>query len=276
MFVSVALSFTLLFVSDGFRFVAKPNRISSLSMSTIERPLISNMPKMSPLNGKALNILEKNVPSLSEVKAIIPKDVFEKNTALSLAYAGLDLLITGACAFLGAKYILPMGFTSPKAIASWVGYAVVTGTAAIGMWVTAHECGHGAFSNNRKLQDFVGYLFHSALLVPYFSWQRSHAVHHANTNHVIDGETHVPVIKDFSGKAILNKFLGKSIGTFTWGVSQTLAHLLFGWPAYLLFGKTGGSSRGITNHFLPFPLTKPPNPSKELFASAKNKLGKIQ
>jgi len=30
--------------------------------------------------------------------------------------------------------------------------------------------------------------------VPYFSWQRSHALHHANTNHISDGETHVPPI----------------------------------------------------------------------------------
>ena len=39
----------------------------------------------------------------------------------------------------------------------------------------------------------MGYLLHSALLVPYFSWQRSHAVHHSRTNHVDEGETHVPM-----------------------------------------------------------------------------------
>ena len=28
--------------------------------------------------------------------------------------------------------------------------------------------------------------------MPYFSWQRSHAVHHNRTNHITEGETHVP------------------------------------------------------------------------------------
>ena len=55
------------------------------------------------------------------------------------------------------------------------------------MQVVAHECGHGAFSNNLLVQDTVGYILHSALLVPYFSWQRSHAVHHSRTNHLEEG-----------------------------------------------------------------------------------------
>eukprot|EP01041_Mallomonas_annulata_P001824 gene1824-3534_t len=263
-------------VANAFHMHA-PKRVISRTtvMSSVAIPEASktyNIPQMSPLNGKALEILNVKVPSLSEVKAIIPKDCFVKDTPLSMAYAGLDLICTGACLFLGSKFLLPMGFTTLPAIASWVGYAVVTGTVAIGMWVTAHECGHGAFSDNRKLQDAVGFLFHSALLVPYFSWQRSHAVHHANTNHVVDGETHVPVISKASGKTILRKIMGRRLSDFVWGVSQVIAHLVFGWPAYLLFGKTGGSSRGVTNHFIPFPLTKPPNPARELFLGAKQKI----
>lgn len=43
---------------------------------------------------------------------------------------------------------------------AWIAYAVACGTAATGAWVVAHECGHGAFSNNRKLQDAVGFVLH--------------------------------------------------------------------------------------------------------------------
>ncbi len=64
----------------------------------------------------------------------------------------------------------------------------------MGFWVIAHECGHGAFSKNKVLETTIGYLLHSLLLVPYFSWQRSHAVHHRFTNNVTNGETHVPLV----------------------------------------------------------------------------------
>ena len=57
------------------------------------------------------------------------------------------------------------------ALPLWVAYALVTGTVAMGLWVLAHECGHGAFSENRTLQDAVGYILHTALLVPCFSAQ---------------------------------------------------------------------------------------------------------
>lgn len=43
---------------------------------------------------------------------------------------------------------------------AWIAYAVVCGTVATGAWVVAHECGHGAFSNNKTLQDSVGFILH--------------------------------------------------------------------------------------------------------------------
>lgn len=42
------------------------------------------------------------------------------------------------------------------------------------------------------MNGLVGWTFHSILLVPYFSWAFSHAKHHRRTNHLVDGETHIP------------------------------------------------------------------------------------
>ena len=88
-----------------------------------------------------------------------------------LSYIPLSHLVFSS----GIKFILPLLNRATNPIVRNLAvalYSVITGTVAIGMWVTAHEAGHGAFSDNRKLQDFIGYLFHSVLLVPYYSWQR--------------------------------------------------------------------------------------------------------
>ena len=131
----------------------------------------------------------------------------------------------------------------------WLLYAVANGTVATGAWVVAHECGHGAFSENKALQDAVGYVLHSLLLVPYFSWQRSHAVHHMRTNHLSEGETHVPKRADIPSGGFgltLKENFGRIFGVF-----NLVAVLGFGWPAYLINGASGGPVRGKTNHFNP-------------------------
>jgi hypothetical protein len=144
---------------------------------------------MSGMNGKAMRVTKADIPTKAQVRKAVPKHCFERDTAKSLMYAAISVAQSAAC--LAAARFIPM-----RRIAAplWLAWAAVTGTVWTGMWVVAHECGHGAFSDNRALQDAVGYVLHSILLVPYFSWQRSHAVHHANTNHITKGETHVPVV----------------------------------------------------------------------------------
>ena len=75
--------------------------------------------------------------------------------------AGLSLLAVG----LGT--LLPL---SAAAIPLWLLYGVTTGTIAMGCWVIAHECGHHAFHPNRRIEGVVGFVLHSILLVPYYSW----------------------------------------------------------------------------------------------------------
>lgn len=273
-------------VSTSDAFTAAPRHIrgslnSRLLQSTAtefkDASFLQNF-ELSGLEGKAL--VSKQFPTLGEVKALMPTETFQKSTAMSLGFAAMDFCTTGLWMFLGIKYMLPVVFSlfatgvaikQFAAIALWMFYSVMGGTFGIGMWVTAHECGHGAFSDDRKLQDFVGYLYHSLWLVPYFSWQRSHAVHHANTNHITDGETHVPPVKqtptDDSKIAFTNLF-GKRLGELLFGSLQIFSHLFIGWPVYLLFGITGGPSRGITNHFIPMQFRKDKSsdePLKELF-----------
>eukprot|EP00529_Nitzschia_sp_RCC80_P022160 CAMPEP_0113483050 /NCGR_PEP_ID=MMETSP0014_2-20120614/23235_1 /TAXON_ID=2857 /ORGANISM="Nitzschia sp." /LENGTH=487 /DNA_ID=CAMNT_0000376587 /DNA_START=166 /DNA_END=1629 /DNA_ORIENTATION=+ /assembly_acc=CAM_ASM_000159 len=233
---------------------------------------------MSGLNGQALKWKDEDYPTALQLRSVIPKDCFEAETNKSLGYLSVSVAATAVCTALGfaCLNILPPEnlLTAPF----WFLYSGVTGTVAMGLWVLAHECGHGAFSNNKTIQDTVGYVLHSLFLVPYYSWQRSHAVHHRYTNHMELGETHVPEFMDPSSSSeaqktegslgrragFLNK-LGSKLGMRAWGVFQSFLHLIIGWPAYLLIGATGGTDRGMTNHYWPDPLTTPKQPKMELF-----------
>jgi len=223
----------------------------------------------SGLKGKALSLRSDDFPKAKELKAVIPKDCFEPETAKSLGYLSVSTIGTALCTAVGVGMLGTIG-TSIFTLPIWTAYAVVTGTVAMGLWVLAHECGHGAFSKNRNLQDAIGFTIHSLMLVPYFSWQRSHAVHHQYTNHMELGETHVPeeYNEDNStfGKrqSLMDKF-GDENGINLFAGIQAFLHLVIGWPGYLLIGATGGPDRGMTNHYYPNPLTTPPNPRKELF-----------
>ncbi len=215
-----------------------------------------NNVRPSGLNGQALEVDLTDVPSMPEIVRVVPERCFTRQTATSLAYLFQTLFIQVIVVFIG--FSIPR---SPGMFPVWVLYSLVSGTTAMGFWVLAHECGHGAFSDNRKLETFIGYVLHSMLLVPYFSWQRSHSVHHRFTNHITDGETHVPLViggdgvhEQAGGENEIESF--KALGRIKFGIFQLITHLFAGWPAYLLFGKTGGPRYGMSNHFWPrFPFS---------------------
>ncbi|XXQ34663.1 Fatty acid desaturase domain-containing protein [Plasmodiophora brassicae] len=191
--------------------------------------------------------LPDDLPTLSDVRRAMPPECFWRSAMRSFVYAIGSVSLTVGCAVL-ACYVLPAPSFSPLSILAWLAYAVVNGTIATGVWVVAHECGHGAFSNQEWLCDTVGFVLHSALLVPYFSWKRSHALHHSRTNHMTLGETHVPPYRrtGFAYERLYNW-----IGHDAFAVFNLVTHLLIGWPMYLLFGATGSPARGKSNHFVP-------------------------
>ncbi|CAK9101876.1 Delta(12)-fatty-acid desaturase (Fatty acid desaturase 2) (Omega-6 fatty acid desaturase [Durusdinium trenchii] len=132
---------------------------------------------------------------------------------------------------------------------------------ATGPWVIGHECGHSAFCEQKWLQTTVGYILHSALMVPYFSWQRSHAVHHSKTNHMTEGETHVP--RPWDANEMRPNAHRLDRGQNFVACIRLVTHLVLGWPAYIIAGATGGPAYGNTNHMWPF--TPFDNGKKQLF-----------
>ncbi|PWA45021.1 plastid delta12-fatty acid acetylenase [Artemisia annua] len=47
-------------------------------------------------------------------------------------------------------------------------------------------------SEYQLVDDIVGFVLHSALFTPYFSWKYSHRSHHANTNSLDNDEVYIP------------------------------------------------------------------------------------
>lgn len=149
---------------------------------------------------------------------------------ISSAYLVWDLLLCCGCFtfFHSIDGYLPMVIHIPL-------YAVTMGTVVMSLWVLAHEAGHGAFSSHRVLNDLVGFVLHTSLLVPYFPWKYTHAKHHKYTNDLVLGETHVPMTREeFEGSVMwmASRYFPSCVGVLT--------RLVIGWPAYLLFGATSG------------------------------------
>jgi omega-6 fatty acid desaturase (delta-12 desaturase) len=199
---------------------------------------------LSRQSGSGEPISADPYPSKAELLGCLPSDLTKFHPLKawgSLAMSvGLSLLAYG----VGTQIPLTL-----NASLLWIVYAVVTGTVAMGCWVIAHECGHNAFHPNRRLETCVGFLLHSVLLVPYFSWVRSHAVHHAHCNHLEGGETHVPP-RDSSTSGRITERLKAQLGPKLFGSLSLINHLLLGWPLYLFLGATGGEDYGSpTSHF---------------------------
>jgi omega-6 fatty acid desaturase (delta-12 desaturase) len=182
----------------------------------------------------------------------------------SLYYLARDTLLAWICYVVFARM--------DNHIPEWIRYTLYSlsmGTVLTGHWVLGHECGHGSFGVTKFQNDLVGYIVHSALLVPYFSWQYSHNKHHKYTNHLIHGETHVPDTKK-GAKMVLNvkRWLDTTFDTEDAFAFVSVAfHLLLGWPLYLWYNFTGGrvdhgmetklDRRGKMDHFRPSSQTMP-------------------
>ncbi|MFQ6651174.1 hypothetical protein Gotur_023491 [Gossypium turneri] len=115
-----------------------------------------------------------------------------------------------------------------------------------GVWVIAHECGHHAFSDYQWVDDTVGLILHSALLVAYFSWKISHRCHHSNTGSMKRDEVFVP--KPKSKLSCFAKYLNNPPGQ----VLSLVVTLTLGWLMYLAFNISGRYYDRLASHYNPY------------------------
>jgi omega-3 fatty acid desaturase (delta-15 desaturase) len=126
--------------------------------------------------------------TLADIRAAIPKHCWEKNVWKSMSFVARDVAIVFGLA-AGAAY-LNNWFV-------WPLYWLAQGTMFWALFVLGHDCGHGSFSNDKNLNNLVGHLTHSSILVPYHGWRVSHRTHHQNHGHVEKDESWHPVRLSF-------------------------------------------------------------------------------
>lgn len=181
--------------------------------------------------------------TLSQLKKAIPPHCFQRSVIRSFSYVVYDLAIVTLVYLLASSCIpnLPLALR----LAAWPIYWAIQGCVLTGVWVVAHECGHHAFSDYSWLDDAVGLVLHSALLVPYFSWKYSHRRHHSNTGSLEKDEVFVP--KPKSGMAWFSKYINNPPGR----VLSLVVTLTLGWPLYLAFNVSGRKYDRFACHFDP-------------------------
>ena len=224
------------------------------------------------------NPLDKDAPALptkGQIKAVIPKECFQRSYFWSMFYLARDFAMAAAFLYATTSLLstdLPTITGNENAlldvavwVLGWFFYAFWMGAIMTGPWVLAHECGHGAFSPSPDFNDVVGFLVHQFLLVPYFAWQYTHAKHHRRTNHLTDGESHVPSTAAENGLGPSHERLSfyavwhEAMGDGAFAAFQVWAHLVVGWPLYLLgLASTGKLKQdgtpldgAVADHFRP-------------------------
>jgi len=180
--------------------------------------------------------------TIGTLRKAIPAHCFERSLVRSMSYLLLDLVGVAVLFYLSTW--IDRLVTNP-----WLAYGVAwplywfwQGAICTGVWVVAHECGHGAFSKWTWVNDLVGLVAHSCLLVPYYSWKHSHRRHHSNTGSVAKDEVFVPC-KDESEVVLMR---------YTWYTMGAVAvQQLLGWPMYLFFNASGREYSRWASHFDP-------------------------
>ncbi|ESA35905.1 fatty acid desaturase [Leptolyngbya sp. Heron Island J] len=143
--------------------------------------------------------------TLKDLKDAIPDYCFEPSTGRSLAYFFLDIGIIAG--LYGIAYSLNSWLFFPL-------FWLMQGTMFWALFVVGHDCGHRSFSKHKWLNNLIGHLSHTPILVPFHGWRISHRTHHANTGNIDTDESWYPISeKDYNemdaiGRAIrFNLFL---------------------------------------------------------------------
>ncbi|KAH8769700.1 fatty acid desaturase-domain-containing protein [Hyaloscypha finlandica] len=205
-------------------------------------------PKHLDLHG---NEFELPTFTMKEIHDAIPPHCFKPSVLRSMAYVVRDYFYLSTLIYLAVTYI-PLLPNVYLRFAAWVAYTTVQGFVFTGIWILAHECGHGGFSKHKKLNYTMGLIMHSFLLVPFHSWRISHSQHHKATGNIDKDTAFVPHTRESwvktncgqNAKTNMIEFAELAEDSPIVALWHDIVHQLFGWPGYLLCNLTGQKYQG--------------------------------
>lgn len=159
-----------------------------MAITMTQEPERPHAPQHVDLYG---NVFEVPSFTMKQIHDAIPAHCFRPSIARSMSYVVRDYVLLGSLTWAVYVYtpLLPSAFL--RGIVYGL-YTVAAGMVMTGIWILAHECGHGAFSRSKTLNNVAGFLLHSSLLVPYYSWKISHSHHHKATGDLQRDTVYVP------------------------------------------------------------------------------------
>ncbi|EGW32466.1 uncharacterized protein SPAPADRAFT_61534 [Spathaspora passalidarum NRRL Y-27907] len=185
------------FATDSSDTTTKVNRqgnISSFATNTVS----SNLTAIDT-NGDVFKVPDYTI---KDILSAIPKHCYERSLIRSMGYVVRDITMMVIIGTVAKKYIPLVDIAGyPDASyyirgALWMLQSYLIGLFGFGLWILAHECGHGAFSDYQGINDVIGWVLHSYLIVPYFSWKFTHSKHHKATGHLTKDMVFIPYTKE--------------------------------------------------------------------------------
>ncbi|KAF5335826.1 hypothetical protein D9611_009655 [Ephemerocybe angulata] len=220
--------------------------------------------------------------SLAEVRAVVPKHLFEKNTLRGMLYVVRDVTCVLVFYELGWRidpFAQACGQSLSPVVASivrcalWATYWLFQSLAFSGWWCLAHEAGHGTLSSISWINHVVGFTLHTFLLVPYYAWRSSHHSHHKATQSLERDENYLPKTRsDYRIPAEHIAHPSDYHEIFEETPIYTLIRMIvmqaIGWNYYLLTNIMGNPSYPPgTNHFRPSSALFKPHERSKIVAS---------
>jgi len=205
--------------------------------------------------------------TLKQIHDAVPKELHKRSTIKGAAWAVRDALLCAAF-YQAAKYIDPFVDTlkgqniNPWAVFAikwtlWSTYWFFQGLTGGAIFCIGHDAGHGTLSDYQPVNHTIGFIAHTFILAPYYSWRHSHHLHHKATGSMERDENYLPKTRTELNMApaetmkksdYTEMFEETPIFTF----ARMVVMQILGWQLYLTYNTLGSPMYPPgTNHWFP-------------------------